>query len=107
MCPEPEDEKENPFYKNTHRFIPLRRNGYAEDMADVVSWLVSDKASYVTGQVIRIDGGLSIVGAPEHMSDLYNAFDVADITDQIFDMKEFRKKTMQQMEKIRKRKKKL
>lgn len=89
-CPEPKDEKENPFYKYTHKFIPLRRNGYASDMGDVVSWLVSEKASYVTGQNICVDGGLSIVGAPESMRDLYNAFDVRDITNEVFDMKTIR-----------------
>lgn len=86
-CPEPEDEKVNPFYKYTHKFIPLRRNGYASDMGDVVSWLVSEKASYVTGQNICVDGGLSIVGAPESMNDLYNSFDVRDIANEVFDMK--------------------
>ena len=86
-CPDPEDEKENPFYKYTPKFIPLRRNGYASDMGDVVSWLVSEKASYVTGQNICVDGGLSIVGAPESMRDLYNAFDVRDIPNEVFDIK--------------------
>ncbi|MHC4806646.1 MAG: SDR family oxidoreductase, partial [Planctomycetota bacterium] len=38
--------------------IPLGRVGQPEDVAYVVSFLVSKKASYITGQVIRIDGGL-------------------------------------------------
>jgi 3-oxoacyl-[acyl-carrier protein] reductase len=38
--------------------IPLRRAGTAEDVADVVTFLVSDQAGYITGQVIRVDGGL-------------------------------------------------
>lgn len=100
--PDPEEEKEDPFYKNTHRFIPLRRNGYASDMGDVVSWLASEKASYVTGQVICVDGGLSIVGAPESMNDLYNSFDVADIVGQVIDMEEFHKKFIKQREPIKK-----
>lgn len=77
--PKAEDEELNPFYKNSPKFIPLRRNGYAEDMGDVVSFLVSDKASYITGQVIRVDGGLSIVGGAEHLADLFDAYDVQDI----------------------------
>lgn len=79
--PKAEDEKENPFYRNSPKFIPLRRNGYAEDMGDVVSFLASEKASYITGQVICVDGGLSIVGGAEHIADLFDAYDVADIAD--------------------------
>jgi NAD(P)-dependent dehydrogenase (short-subunit alcohol dehydrogenase family) len=79
MCPDPEEEAANPFYKYTHKYIPLRRNGYAADMGNAVSFLASDKASYITGQVLCVDGGLSIVGAPEHLMDLFNAFDVQDI----------------------------
>lgn len=36
---------------------PMRRLGKAEEVADLVSFLVSDKALYITGQVICIDGG--------------------------------------------------
>ena len=79
--PKPEDEALNPFYGVSPKFIPLRRNGYAEDMANVVSFLASDKASYVTGQIIRVDGGLSIVGGVEYLSDLFDAYDVADIVE--------------------------
>ena len=39
--------------------VPLGRNGYPEDIADVVGFLASDDARYVTGQVIYVDGGLS------------------------------------------------
>lgn len=38
--------------------IPLRRFGTAEDVANVVSFLASDDAKYVTGQVIHVDGGM-------------------------------------------------
>lgn len=38
--------------------IPLGRFGTPEDVAEVVGFLVSDSSSYVTGQVINIDGGL-------------------------------------------------
>lgn len=40
--------------------IPLGRFGKAEDMADVALFLLSDKANYITGQVIQVDGGLAI-----------------------------------------------
>ncbi len=38
--------------------IPLGRAGTPEDVANVVVWLASDKASYVTGQVIGVNGGM-------------------------------------------------
>ncbi|WP_244833065.1 3-oxoacyl-[acyl-carrier-protein] reductase [Clostridium sp. BJN0001] len=38
--------------------IPLKRLGKPEDVAEVVSFLASDEASYVTGQVIHVDGGM-------------------------------------------------
>jgi 3-oxoacyl-[acyl-carrier protein] reductase len=38
--------------------IPLARLGTPQDIADCVAWLSSDKASYVTGAVIRVNGGM-------------------------------------------------
>lgn len=40
--------------------IPLGRPGQPEDIADIVAFLVSDKASYITGQVIHVSGGMYI-----------------------------------------------
>ncbi len=40
--------------------IPMHKLGKAEDVANVVSSLCSDAFSYVTGQVIVLDGGLSL-----------------------------------------------
>jgi 3-oxoacyl-[acyl-carrier protein] reductase len=39
--------------------IPLRRFGQAEEVADVICFLASDRASYVSGAVIPVDGGLT------------------------------------------------
>jgi 3-oxoacyl-[acyl-carrier protein] reductase len=36
----------------------LQRVGQAEEVADAVVWLASDRASYITGQTLLVDGGL-------------------------------------------------
>jgi 3-oxoacyl-[acyl-carrier protein] reductase len=38
--------------------IPAKRLGLPEDVADMVCFLASDKANYITGQVIHINGGM-------------------------------------------------
>ena len=40
--------------------IPLRRAGTVEDIANVATFLASDLSSYVTGQVIQVDGGMNM-----------------------------------------------
>ena len=40
--------------------IPLRRGGTPEDVANVALFLASDLSSYVSGQVIQIDGGMNM-----------------------------------------------
>ena len=41
-------------------FIPMGRVGEPEDIADVIVFLASDAARYLTGQVIVVDGGLLV-----------------------------------------------
>lgn len=40
--------------------VPLKRMGCVEDIANAAVFLASDKASYITGQVISVDGGMNI-----------------------------------------------
>ena len=40
--------------------IPLRRGGNVEDIANVATFLASDMSSYVSGQVIQVDGGMNM-----------------------------------------------
>ena len=49
----PEDVKNGMLHA-----IPLGRFGQAEEIAKAVAFLASDKASYITGQVLKVDGGM-------------------------------------------------
>tara|TARA_B110000014_G_scaffold14350_1_gene9596 strand:+ start:1624 stop:2370 length:747 start_codon:yes stop_codon:yes gene_type:complete len=49
------DEK---IIENWRNSIPLKRGGTPVDVANACVWLASDMSSYVTGQVLKIDGGL-------------------------------------------------
>jgi 3-oxoacyl-[acyl-carrier protein] reductase len=44
--------------KELKNMIPVNRFGEAEEVADLVSFLVSKKASYITGEIININGGI-------------------------------------------------
>ena len=46
--------------KDWEQKIPLRRGGSVDDIANVATFLASDMASYVTGQVIQVDGGMNM-----------------------------------------------
>ena len=47
--------------KEQGKFVPLGRGGRAEEVASAVAFLVSEEASYITGQSIVVDGGNSIM----------------------------------------------
>ena len=66
---------ENPDLVNDHDFwdllgprIPLGRTGVPEDIGRAVAFLASEKASYITGITLRVDGGLILPGMPEDSS---------------------------------------
>ena len=62
----PEEAENIPdFWDELGECIPLGRSGLPEDIANAVCFLASDKASYITGVTINVDGGLILAGMPE------------------------------------------
>ena len=55
----------NTFWDQLGPRIPLHRTGNPEDIGQAVAFLASDKASYITGITLRVDGGLILPGMPE------------------------------------------
>jgi 3-oxoacyl-[acyl-carrier protein] reductase len=47
------------FYVKQAESIPLKRLGELEDVADLISFLASERARYISGTAITIDGGIS------------------------------------------------
>jgi 3-oxoacyl-[acyl-carrier protein] reductase len=45
------------FEKRLLAEVPLQRVGKPEELADAIVWLASDRASYITGQTLLVDGG--------------------------------------------------
>lgn len=41
--------------------VPLKRSGQPGDIADAVLFLAGQSASYITGQVLTVDGGMSLL----------------------------------------------
>lgn len=55
----------NDFWDALGPKIPLKRAGLPEDIGNAVAFLASEKASYITGVTLRVDGGLILPGMPE------------------------------------------
>ena len=47
------------FLEMIKRLVPMKRAGRVAEAADVVAFLASEKASYISGQIIGVDGGIS------------------------------------------------
>ena len=59
------DAVESDFWDELGKKIPLGRAALPEDIANAVVFLSSEKASYITGVTLRVDGGLILPGMPE------------------------------------------
>lgn len=57
-----EDEFTAKILGSIVNFVPMKRLGQPEEVAPTVVFLASDAASYITGQVVSINGGLNMVG---------------------------------------------
>ena len=71
--------KNNPVRKLIEEIRPLRKIGDARDVAYLVEFLSSNKASFITGQSILVDGGLSVVGQESLARKLKNLRNPNDI----------------------------
>jgi len=56
------DERLGSFYE---QLVPMRRMGTADDSANAISFLCSEQASFINGQSILIDGGVSAIWPEE------------------------------------------
>ena len=57
------------FWDELGNRIALGRSGLPEDIGHTVAFLASDKASYITGTTLRVDGGLILPGMPEMITE--------------------------------------
>lgn len=55
-----------PPLENVLAKVPKRRQGTAQEVADVVAFLLAPESEYITGQTLVVDGGLSIASPPFH-----------------------------------------
>jgi 2-hydroxycyclohexanecarboxyl-CoA dehydrogenase len=69
VCPGPTDtplldsfDESGRLAQALERAIPMRRLGRPEDFPGIVAFLLSDEASFITGQTVSVSGGLSMQG---------------------------------------------
>ena len=65
-------DKEGNFIVNdfTKHSIPLGRSGYVKDIGEAAAYLAGDRAAYVTGTTLLVDGGLSLPGFWEQREEI-------------------------------------
>lgn len=55
------NHQEEPFYSRYIKKVPMRRMAYHDDLKGVAVFLASDASAYITGVVIPVDGGLTVI----------------------------------------------
>ncbi len=68
--PRPKAEEGAKRYYPLEENIPLGRMGLPQDNGELIAYLASDKASYITGIEIQVDGGLALPSVPEGFADM-------------------------------------
>jgi NAD(P)-dependent dehydrogenase (short-subunit alcohol dehydrogenase family) len=53
---------QNPAFAEGRKFIPAKRGGDPREVAEAAVWLASQASSYVFGQMLVVDGGMTIGG---------------------------------------------
>jgi NAD(P)-dependent dehydrogenase (short-subunit alcohol dehydrogenase family) len=53
------EERQESYEATLRAAIPLGRLGEADEVAALVTWLLSDESSYMTGAILSVDGGLA------------------------------------------------
>ena len=60
ICTEMTEVLSEEVQRNVKKQIPLGQFGKPEDIAETVAFLASEKARYITGQVLSVDGGMAM-----------------------------------------------
>ena len=61
---DPEDARTASGPHMTSGFVGLNKTGTSKDVAEVIRFLASDEAGFITGQTLAVDGGSSLCSSP-------------------------------------------
>ena len=64
-------KKNNLIRKRIEKITPLKRMSSSKDIANVVNFLTENRSNYITGENIKVDGGLRLIGQ-EYIAELLN-----------------------------------